>query len=71
MTGLGRFDGYGVLVTGGARGIGAAVAFLASRDAAWTTGTALRGDGGPTAVHSGFHAALRPHREARRGSESR
>ncbi|MFD8815107.1 SDR family NAD(P)-dependent oxidoreductase, partial [Streptomyces sp. NPDC059627] len=50
--------------------IAAAVAFLASRDAAWITGTTLRVDGGLTAVNSGFHAALRPHREARRGSES-
>ncbi|MEV6760381.1 SDR family NAD(P)-dependent oxidoreductase [Streptomyces sp. NPDC051105] len=45
--------------------VAAAVAFLASRDAAWITGTTLRVDGGLTAVHSGFHAALRPHREAR------
>ncbi|MFJ9561191.1 SDR family NAD(P)-dependent oxidoreductase [Streptomyces fuscichromogenes] len=51
--------------------VAAAVAFLASRDAAWITGTTLRVDGGLTAVNSGFHAALRPHREARRGSESR
>ncbi|WP_234538047.1 SDR family NAD(P)-dependent oxidoreductase [Streptomyces shenzhenensis] len=51
--------------------IAAAVAFLASRDAAWITGTALRVDGGLTAVHSGFHAALRPHREARHRSERR
>ncbi|MFK0150866.1 SDR family NAD(P)-dependent oxidoreductase [Streptomyces sp. NPDC090499] len=49
--------------------IAAAVAFLASRDAAWITGTTLSVDGGLTAVHSGFHAALRPHREARLGSE--
>ncbi|MGW4194776.1 SDR family NAD(P)-dependent oxidoreductase [Streptomyces sp. NPDC005004] len=38
--------------------IAAAVAFLASRDAAWITGTALVVDGGLTAVHTGFHAAL-------------
>ncbi|MFJ5840698.1 SDR family NAD(P)-dependent oxidoreductase [Streptomyces shenzhenensis] len=38
--------------------IAAAVAFLASRDAAWITGTSLRVDGGLTAVHTGFHAAL-------------
>ncbi|MFJ3305386.1 SDR family NAD(P)-dependent oxidoreductase [Streptomyces sp. NPDC086549] len=43
--------------------IAAAVAFLASRDAAWVTGTTLRVDGGLTAVHSGFHAARRPFRE--------
>ncbi|MFE0510011.1 SDR family NAD(P)-dependent oxidoreductase [Streptomyces sp. NPDC058964] len=40
--------------------IAAAVAFLASRDAAWITGTALRVDGGLTAAHSGFHAVVRP-----------
>jgi NAD(P)-dependent dehydrogenase (short-subunit alcohol dehydrogenase family) len=39
--------------------IAAAVAFLASRDAAWITGTALRVDGGLTAVDTGFHMALR------------
>ncbi|WP_330461340.1 SDR family oxidoreductase [Streptomyces sp. NBC_00820] len=39
--------------------IAAAVAFLASRDAAWITGTTLVVDGGLTAVHTGFHAALR------------
>jgi NAD(P)-dependent dehydrogenase (short-subunit alcohol dehydrogenase family) len=39
--------------------IAAAVAFLASADAAWITGTALTVDGGLTAVHTGFHAALR------------
>ncbi|MFB7496261.1 SDR family NAD(P)-dependent oxidoreductase [Streptomyces sp. NPDC056161] len=39
--------------------IAAAVAFLASRDAAWITGTALRVDGGLTAVNTGFHTALR------------
>lgn len=38
--------------------IAAAVAFLASRDAAWITGTTLVVDGGLTAVHTGFHAAL-------------
>ncbi|MER6529764.1 SDR family NAD(P)-dependent oxidoreductase [Streptomyces sp. NPDC001508] len=38
--------------------IAAAVAFLASRDAAWITGTALRVDGGLTAVHTGFRAAV-------------
>ncbi|WP_333778131.1 SDR family NAD(P)-dependent oxidoreductase [Streptomyces sp. IBSBF 3136] len=39
--------------------IAAAVAFLASRDAAWVTGTTLVVDGGLTAVHTGFRAALR------------
>ncbi|MGW0700986.1 SDR family NAD(P)-dependent oxidoreductase [Streptomyces sp. NPDC002867] len=34
--------------------IAAAVAFLASRDAAWITGTTLRVDGGLLAVNSGF-----------------
>ncbi|MFF7162119.1 SDR family NAD(P)-dependent oxidoreductase [Streptomyces sp. NPDC008086] len=39
--------------------IAAAVAFLASRDAAWITGTTLTVDGGLTAVHTGFRAAVR------------
>ncbi|WP_369362719.1 SDR family NAD(P)-dependent oxidoreductase [Streptomyces sp. CG4] len=39
--------------------IAAAVAFLASHDAAWITGTTLVVDGGLTAVNTGFHAALR------------
>jgi NAD(P)-dependent dehydrogenase (short-subunit alcohol dehydrogenase family) len=34
--------------------IAAAVAFLASRDAAWITGTTLCVDGGVTAVNTGF-----------------
>ncbi|GGX74155.1 SDR family NAD(P)-dependent oxidoreductase [Streptomyces anandii] len=38
--------------------IAAAVAFLASRDAAWITGTTLTVDGGLTAVHAGFNAAV-------------
>ncbi|MEU3948507.1 SDR family NAD(P)-dependent oxidoreductase [Streptomyces sp. NPDC029526] len=38
--------------------IAAAVAFLASRDAAWITGHTLVVDGGITAVNSGFHHAL-------------
>jgi len=37
--------------------IAAAVAFLASRDAAWITGTTLVVDGGLTAVNAGFRAA--------------
>lgn len=39
--------------------VAAAVAFLASRDASWITGTTLVVDGGLTAVNTGFHAALR------------
>ncbi len=39
--------------------IAAAVAFLASRDAAWITGTTLTVDGGLTAVNTGFHQAIR------------
>ncbi|MFJ2092147.1 SDR family NAD(P)-dependent oxidoreductase [Streptomyces sp. NPDC087901] len=38
--------------------IAGAVAFLASRDAAWVTGTTLRVDGGLTAVNTGFLRAL-------------
>ncbi|MFE6177259.1 SDR family NAD(P)-dependent oxidoreductase [Streptomyces sp. NPDC056464] len=38
--------------------IAAAVAFLASRDAAWITGTTLTVDGGLTAVNTGFQAAV-------------
>ncbi|MFE5190865.1 SDR family NAD(P)-dependent oxidoreductase [Streptomyces sp. NPDC056628] len=38
--------------------IAAAVAFLASRDAVWITGTTLVVDGGLTAVNSGFRAAV-------------
>ncbi|MFE7355850.1 SDR family NAD(P)-dependent oxidoreductase [Streptomyces sp. NPDC057543] len=37
--------------------IASAVAFLASRDAAWITGTTLRVDGGLTAVNSAFQQA--------------
>ncbi len=40
--------------------IAAAVTFLASSDASWITGTTLVVDGGLTAVHTGFHDALRP-----------
>jgi NAD(P)-dependent dehydrogenase (short-subunit alcohol dehydrogenase family) len=39
--------------------IAAAVAFLASRDAAWITGTTLVVDGGLTAVNTGFRTTLR------------
>ncbi|GAA5207039.1 SDR family NAD(P)-dependent oxidoreductase [Streptomyces thinghirensis] len=38
--------------------IAAAVAFLASRDAAWITGTTLAVDGGLTAVNTGFRQAV-------------
>ncbi|KMS77140.1 oxidoreductase [Streptomyces viridochromogenes] len=39
--------------------IAAAITFLASRDAAWITGTTLTVDGGLTAVSTGFRAAVR------------
>jgi NAD(P)-dependent dehydrogenase (short-subunit alcohol dehydrogenase family) len=39
--------------------IAAAVAFLASQDAAWITGTTLNVDGGLLAVNTGFQQALR------------
>ncbi|MFE0205935.1 SDR family NAD(P)-dependent oxidoreductase [Streptomyces sp. NPDC058985] len=39
--------------------IAAAVAFLASRDASWITGTTLAVDGGLTAVNTGFRQAMR------------
>lgn len=39
--------------------IAAAVAFLASRDASWVTGTTLVVDGGLTAVNTGFRRAVR------------
>ncbi|QNE76857.1 glucose 1-dehydrogenase [Streptomyces finlayi] len=38
--------------------IAAAVAFLASRDASWITGTTLRVDGGLLAVNTGFRQAI-------------
>ncbi|MFB6875958.1 SDR family NAD(P)-dependent oxidoreductase [Streptomyces sp. NPDC056323] len=38
--------------------IASAVAFLASRDAAWITGTTLRVDGGLTATNYGFRQAI-------------
>ncbi|EPD68148.1 SDR family NAD(P)-dependent oxidoreductase [Streptomyces sp. HGB0020] len=43
--------------------IAAAVAFLASREAAWITGTALTVDGGVTAVNTGFLRATRQERD--------
>ncbi|KAF2775722.1 oxidoreductase [Streptomyces sp. OM5714] len=39
--------------------IAAAVAFLASHDASWITGTTLVVDGGLTAVNTGFRRAVR------------
>ncbi|MFD3437610.1 SDR family NAD(P)-dependent oxidoreductase [Streptomyces sp. NPDC058685] len=42
--------------------IAAAVAFLASRDAAWITGITLRVDGGLLAVNTGFDEVIAPHR---------
>ncbi|MBK3641895.1 SDR family NAD(P)-dependent oxidoreductase [Streptomyces sp. MBT33] len=43
--------------------IAAAVAFLASRDASWITGTALTVDGGLTAVNTGFLRTTGQHRD--------
>ncbi|WP_030937879.1 SDR family NAD(P)-dependent oxidoreductase [Streptomyces sp. NRRL S-646] len=43
--------------------IAAAVAFLASRDAAWITGTSLTVDGGVTAVNTGFLRTTRQNRD--------
>ncbi|MBN0042631.1 SDR family oxidoreductase [Streptomyces actuosus] len=40
--------------------VAAAVAFLASRDAAWITGASLYVDGGITAIDTGFRAAVVP-----------
>lgn len=44
--------------------VAAAVAFLASRDAAWITGTTLVVGGGPTTINTGFPAAVHPDRGA-------
>ncbi|MBH5132974.1 SDR family oxidoreductase, partial [Streptomyces sp. HB-N217] len=38
--------------------VAAAVAFLASHDASWITGTTLAVDGGLTAVNTGFRRAI-------------
>ncbi|MFF7844656.1 SDR family NAD(P)-dependent oxidoreductase [Streptomyces ossamyceticus] len=46
--------------------IAAAVAFLASRDAAWITGTTLRVDGGLLAVNTSFERVARAWREEER-----
>ncbi|MGP3636010.1 SDR family NAD(P)-dependent oxidoreductase [Streptomyces sp. 24-1644] len=43
--------------------IAAAVAFLASRDASWITGTTLRVDGGLLAVNTGFRRATSEYQE--------
>ncbi|MEV8452695.1 SDR family NAD(P)-dependent oxidoreductase [Streptomyces sp. NPDC052095] len=43
---------------GEAEDIASAVAFLASRDASWITGTTLRVDGGLTSSNYGFHQAV-------------
>ncbi|MFF4802944.1 SDR family NAD(P)-dependent oxidoreductase [Streptomyces sp. NPDC001351] len=43
--------------------IAAAVAFLASREASWITGTSLTVDGGVTAVNTGFLRTTRQHRD--------
>ncbi|MFI7404180.1 SDR family NAD(P)-dependent oxidoreductase [Streptomyces sp. NPDC049541] len=43
--------------------IAAAVAFLASREASWITGTSLTVDGGLTAVNTGFLRATRQSRD--------
>ena len=43
--------------------VAAAVAFLASRDASWITGTTLTGDGGLTAVNTGFLQAVRQRKD--------
>ncbi|MFD9466597.1 SDR family NAD(P)-dependent oxidoreductase [Streptomyces sp. NPDC060027] len=48
--------------------IAAAVAFLASRDAAWITGTTLCVDGGLTGVNTGFREAVRLHGGDRDGA---
>ena len=45
--------------------IASAVAFLASPDAAWITGTTLRVDGGLLAVNTAFRAAMDGDRETR------
>ncbi len=45
--------------------VAAAVAFLASRDASWITGTTLAVDGGLTAVNSAFRQCLSERRAER------
>ncbi|TGN79301.1 SDR family oxidoreductase [Streptomyces bauhiniae] len=51
-------DCYPLRRVGEPEDIAAAVAFLASRDAAWITGTTLVVDGGLTSVHTGFRTAM-------------
>ncbi|MDX3640951.1 SDR family NAD(P)-dependent oxidoreductase [Streptomyces sp. MB09-02B] len=51
--------------------IAAAVAFLASRDAAWITGTTLRVDGGLPAVNTAFARAARAWRDGERADGER
>ncbi len=48
--------------------VAAAVAFLASRDASWITGTTLTVDGGLTAVNTGFRQALKKPDRTDRGA---
>ncbi|MGV9390487.1 SDR family NAD(P)-dependent oxidoreductase [Streptomyces olivaceus] len=48
--------------------VAAAVAFLASRDASWITGTTLTVDGGLTAVNTGFRQALKKPDHTDRGA---
>ncbi|MBZ6199456.1 SDR family oxidoreductase [Streptomyces olivaceus] len=48
--------------------VAAAVAFLASRDASWITGTTLTVDGGLTAVNTGFRQALKEPDRTDRGA---
>ncbi|WP_446047982.1 SDR family NAD(P)-dependent oxidoreductase [Streptomyces olivaceus] len=48
--------------------VAAAVAFLASRDASWITGTTLTVDGGLTAVNTGFRQALKEPDRTDRGT---
>ncbi|MFF7519906.1 SDR family NAD(P)-dependent oxidoreductase [Streptomyces pseudovenezuelae] len=62
LTGMRRL--YPLGRVGEPEDIAAAVAFLASRDAAWITGTTLVVDGGLTAVNTGFHATVHPDRGA-------
>lgn len=51
--------------------IASAVAYLASSDAAWVTGTTLRVDGGLLAVNSGFRRAMSDDQGAHRGQSAR
>lgn len=55
-----RFEGYGVLITGAARGIGEATArgWPRKEPASWITGTTLCVDGGLLAVNTAFIQAV-------------